>query len=103
MLSSMSPSSVSIRDQLMSNAPSFHGEPHYEAPQCHSERAMGRSLVAAKSQTREMGSGPRIPALDRLIAAEIAAAAKSASEMPGRPPSELAAADRLFRRLIRIR
>ncbi len=50
-----------------------------------------------------MGSGPRIPALDRLIAAEIAAAAESASEMPGRPPFELAAADRLFRRLIRIR
>jgi uncharacterized protein len=57
-------------------------------------------LVAAKSQTREMGSGPRIPALDRLIAAEIAAAAGSASEMPGRPPSDLEAADRLFRRLI---
>jgi uncharacterized protein len=58
-------------------------------------------LVAAKSQTREMGSGPRIPALDRLIAAEIAAAAGTASEMPGRPPSDLEAADRLFRRLIR--
>ena len=43
-------------------------------------------LVAAKSQTREMGSGPRISALDRLIAAEIAAAAGSAYEMPGRPP-----------------
>ena len=60
-------------------------------------------LVAAKSQTREMGSGPRIPALDRLIAAETAAAAGSASEMPGWPPSDLEAADRLFRRLIRIR
>ncbi len=58
-------------------------------------------LVAAKSRTREMGSGPRIPALDRLIAAEIAAAAGSAAEMPGRPPSDLAAADRLFLRLIR--
>ncbi|HKP25170.1 MAG TPA: nucleotidyltransferase domain-containing protein [Dongiaceae bacterium] len=57
--------------------------------------------VAAKSRTREMGSGPRIPALDRLIAAEIAAAAGSATEMPGRPPSDLEAADRLFRRLIR--
>lgn len=60
-------------------------------------------LVAAKSRTREMGSGPRIPALDRLIAAEIAAAVETASEMPGRPPSDLEAADRLFRRLIRIR
>lgn len=60
-------------------------------------------LVAAKSHTREMGSGPRIPALDRLIAAEIAAAAGSASEMPGRPPSDLETADRLFRRLIRVR
>lgn len=59
------------------------------------------SLVAAKSRTREMGAGRRIPALDRLIAAEIAAAAGSATEMPGRPPSDLAAADRLFRRLIR--
>jgi predicted nucleotidyltransferase len=58
-------------------------------------------LVEAKSRTREMGSGRRIPALDRLIAAEIAAVAGSATEMPGRPPSDLAAADRLFRRLIR--
>jgi len=58
-------------------------------------------LVEAKSRTREMGSGPRIPVLDRLITAEIAAAAGSASEMPGRPPSDLDAADRLFRRLIR--
>ena len=58
-------------------------------------------LVAAKGRTREMGSGPRIPALDRLIAAEIAAAAGSATEMPGRPPADLEAADRLFRRLIR--
>lgn len=65
-------------------------------------RIIGR-LVAAKSQTREMGSGPRIPALDRLIAAEIAAATGAASEMPARPPSDLEAADRLFRRLIRIR
>ena len=58
-------------------------------------------LVAAKSQTRELGSGPRVPALDRLIAAEIAAAAQSVAEMPGRRPSELETADRLFRRLIR--
>ena len=58
-------------------------------------------LVAAKSRTSEMGFGPRIPALDRLIAAEIAAASESVSEMPGRRPSDLAAADRLFRRLIR--
>jgi uncharacterized protein len=58
-------------------------------------------LVEAKGRTREMGSGPRIPALDRLIAAEIAAAAGVASDMPGRPPSDLETADRLFRRLIR--
>jgi predicted nucleotidyltransferase len=58
-------------------------------------------LVAAKSRTREMGFGSRIPVLDRLIAAEVAAAAGSASEMPGRPVSDLEAADRLFRWLIR--
>jgi predicted nucleotidyltransferase len=58
-------------------------------------------LVAAKSRTREMGTGPRIPALDRLIAAEIAAAAGSAGDAPGRPPADLEAADQLFRHLIR--
>ena len=58
-------------------------------------------LVAAKSRTRELGSGPRIPALDRLIAAEIASAAGSVADAPGRPATDLAAADRLFRRLIR--
>ncbi|HEV8391510.1 MAG TPA: nucleotidyltransferase domain-containing protein [Dongiaceae bacterium] len=58
-------------------------------------------LVAAKSRTREMGLGRRIPALDRLIAAEIAGAAGSATEMPGRPLSDLETADSLFRRLIR--
>jgi predicted nucleotidyltransferase len=57
-------------------------------------------LVAAKSRTRELGTGPRIPALDRLIAAEIATAAGATSAMPGRAPADLAAADRLFRRLI---
>lgn len=60
-------------------------------------------LMAAKSRTREMGSGPRIPTLDRLIATETAAAAGAASEMPGRPPSDQEAADRLFRRLLRVR
>jgi predicted nucleotidyltransferase len=59
------------------------------------------ALVAAKSRTREMGSGSRIPALDRLIAAEIAHAASSAGQAPKRLPADLAAADRLFRRLIR--
>lgn len=58
-------------------------------------------LVAAKSRTREMGLGPRIPALDRLIAAEIAAAAGSVADAPGRPATDFEAADRLFRRLIR--
>ncbi|HEX6120774.1 MAG TPA: nucleotidyltransferase domain-containing protein [Dongiaceae bacterium] len=59
-------------------------------------------LVEAKSRTREMDTtGLRIPALDRLIAAEIASAANSAAEMPGRPLSDLEAADRLFRRIIR--
>jgi predicted nucleotidyltransferase len=57
-------------------------------------------LVAAKSRTREMGTGRRIPALDRLIASEIADAAGAASAMPGRAASDVAAADRLFRRLI---
>lgn len=58
-------------------------------------------LVEAKSRTREMGSGLRIPILDRLISAEIAAAAKFVDGAPKRPDSEVKAADRLFRRLIR--
>jgi predicted nucleotidyltransferase len=58
-------------------------------------------LVAAKSRTRELGSGPRIPVLDRLIAAEIASAAGSVADAPGRPATDLEAANRLFRRLIR--
>lgn len=58
-------------------------------------------LVAAKSRTRELGSGPRIPVLDRLIAAEIGAAAGSAGEMAGRTAADLEEADRLFRRLVR--
>jgi predicted nucleotidyltransferase/aspartyl/asparaginyl beta-hydroxylase (cupin superfamily) len=39
-------------------------------------------LVVAKSRTREMGEGPRIPALDRLISAEIAHAARSLADGP---------------------
>jgi hypothetical protein len=39
-------------------------------------------------------------AVDRLVAAEIAAAAAAACDAPGRPPAELAASDRLFRSLI---
>jgi uncharacterized protein len=58
-------------------------------------------LVAAKGQTREMGSGPRIAVLDRLIAAEIAAAAESIEEAPRRQSADLDAADRLFRSLVR--
>lgn len=59
------------------------------------------ALVAAKRQTREMGSGKRIPALDRLIAAEITeATATIATTAPKRGAAELAAADRLFRRLL---
>ena len=57
-------------------------------------------LVAAKSQTREMGFGPRIPVLDRLIAAEIGTATEAAREAPSRPSADMEAADRLFRRLI---
>jgi predicted nucleotidyltransferase len=57
-------------------------------------------LVAAKSQTREMGFGPRIPVLDRLIAAEIGTATEAAREAPSRPLADMEAADRLFRRLI---
>jgi predicted nucleotidyltransferase len=59
------------------------------------------TLVATKSRTRETGSGARIPALDRLIAAEIAHAAELAAHAPKRTPADLDAADRLFRRLIR--
>lgn len=58
-------------------------------------------LVAAKSQTREGDAGSRIPALDQLIAEEIETAAGSATKMTGRPSSDLEAADRLFRSLIR--
>ncbi|WP_119301255.1 nucleotidyltransferase domain-containing protein [Dongia deserti] len=62
-------------------------------------KIIGR-LVAAKSRIREMGSGPRIPALDRLIAVEIAAATEAAGEAPGRLPADMDAADRLFRSVI---
>lgn len=58
-------------------------------------------LVAAKSRTRELGSGPHVPVLDRLIAAEIASAGASVAGAPGRPATDLEAADRLFRRLVR--
>lgn len=59
-------------------------------------------LVAAKRQTREMGSGRRIPVLDRLIAAEIdKASATIAATEPRRAPAEIAAADGLFRHLLR--
>ncbi len=58
------------------------------------------SLVAAKSRSREMGSGPRIPALDRLIAEEIAHAIGSGGDAPKRPPADVIAADRLFRCII---
>jgi predicted nucleotidyltransferase len=57
-------------------------------------------LVETKRVTREMGSGPRIAVLDRLIAAEVAAAAGFVAEEPKRSPRDLAAADRLFRHLI---
>ena len=59
-----------------------------------------KRLVAAKSQTREMGAGPRIPVLDRLIVTEIEAAENSALEPPSRQPTDLQSADRLFRNLI---
>jgi uncharacterized protein len=56
-------------------------------------RVIGR-LVAAKSRTREMSTGPRIPALDRLIAAEMplrpdrrATAGPSARRPGGRGPA----------------
>lgn len=57
-------------------------------------------LVNIKRATREMGSGPRIPVLDRLIAAEIAASAKLIAGAPERSASDIGAADRLFRSLI---
>lgn len=58
-------------------------------------------LVEIKRKTREMGSGPRIAVLDRLITAETTAAAKLIESAPERSTGDIAAADRLFRRLIR--
>ena len=58
-------------------------------------------LVETKRKTREMGSGQRIAVLDRLITTETAAAAKLIEGAPERSASDSAAADRLFRSLIR--
>ena len=58
-------------------------------------------LVEMKSRAREMGTGSPIPVLDRLVASEIAAAAKFVENEPTRSASDVRAADRLFRRLIR--
>ncbi len=58
-------------------------------------------LVETKRRTREMGSGPRIAVLDRLIRTEVAAAAKLIAGAPERSADDRAAADRLFRSLIR--
>lgn len=57
-------------------------------------------LVDVKRHTREMGSGRPIPLLDRLIAGEISWATAHGADVPKRGADEVAAADRLFRRLI---
>lgn len=57
-------------------------------------------LLARKVATRELGEGPRLPALDRLIEAEIAATEAGLLDIAAPPPDLQEAADRLFRDLV---
>jgi hypothetical protein len=58
------------------------------------------NLLARKAATRELGEGPRLPALDRLIEAEIAAAERTLLDIAPPPLDLQAAADALFRDLV---
>lgn len=57
-------------------------------------------LLARKAQTRELGEGPHLPLLDRLIEAEVAAAEASLLELTAPPPDLQTAADALFHDLV---
>lgn len=69
-------------------------EPPTEAAQVLAE------LVARKAETREMGLGPRIPALDALVVSELEAAADAVAEPRAAPADLLERADDLFRWLL---
>ena len=58
------------------------------------------ALLARKAATRELGEGPRLPEVDRLIEAEIAATEQVLLEIAAPPPDLQEAADRLFRELV---
>lgn len=58
------------------------------------------ALVAQKAVTRELGDGPRSPAIDPLIASEIAEAKAIAPALPRQPKHLLSEAEALFRSLI---
>ena len=57
-------------------------------------------LLARKAKTRELGEGPRLPALDRLIEAEIAETEAALLELAPPAPDLETAADALFRDLL---
>jgi predicted nucleotidyltransferase len=58
------------------------------------------ALLARKASTRELGEGPRLPEVDRLIEAEIAATEQVLLEIASPPPDLQEAADRLFREMV---
>lgn len=58
-------------------------------------------LLQAKAQTREMGSGERIPALDDLIRNELSWGAENAGSKHVVTLAEREQADQLFRKLVR--
>ncbi len=58
------------------------------------------ALLARKAKTRELGEGPRLPALDRLIEAEIAETESNLLELAPPAPDLKAAADALFRDMV---
>jgi uncharacterized protein len=58
-------------------------------------------LLRRKAETREMGDGPRLPAVDRLIEEEIAAAPDAARKRARTTSETIAAFDALFRDILR--
>jgi len=58
-------------------------------------------LLARKARTRELGDGPRVPALDTFIQAEILEARKLVQEPPPKSSGLLETANELFRDLVR--
>lgn len=57
-------------------------------------------LLARKAASRELGEGPRLPDVDRLIEAEIAATEQALLEIAAPPPNLQEAADQLFHELV---